>query len=171
MVSVVSIILISHFLATLLCTLVAGILLCFSIVVMPGIKALDAREYLQSFKVMDQVIQNNQPIFMFVWLGSTIALITLAWFGLQHFEGVWRVLILIVCGLHFLGVQLPTIKINIPLNNYLQKTELLGLSDGALVEIRSNFEARWNQSNVIRTACAITSAILLLALMILPSLE
>lgn len=50
-------------LATLLCSLVAGFLFSFAIVVMPGISDLNDREFLRAFQVMDRVIQNNQPVF------------------------------------------------------------------------------------------------------------
>ena len=62
----------------LLCSLVAGLVLTFAIIVMPGIKSLKDRDFLRAFVVMDRVIQNNHPVFMFVWLGSAAAVIVLA---------------------------------------------------------------------------------------------
>ncbi|MGB5425029.1 MAG: hypothetical protein WBN03_22880, partial [Desulfobacterales bacterium] len=59
-------------LATFLCSLVAGFLFAFSVVVMPGIRSLNDREFIRAFQVMDRVIQNNQPIFMLVWIGSVV---------------------------------------------------------------------------------------------------
>ena len=56
--------------ATLLCTLVAGFVFAFAVVVMPGIRSLGDGEFLRAFQVMDRVIQNNQPIFMLAWIGS-----------------------------------------------------------------------------------------------------
>jgi uncharacterized membrane protein len=61
--------------SALLCSLVAGLVFTFAIVVMPGIKNLGNLAFLQSFKAMDRVIQNNQPIFMLVWLGSAVILL------------------------------------------------------------------------------------------------
>jgi uncharacterized membrane protein len=75
------------FLATLFCSLVAGLVFAFAIVVMPGIKSLGDRDFLQSFKVMDRVIQNNQPIFIFVWLGSAVILIISTGLGFWQLEG------------------------------------------------------------------------------------
>ncbi len=60
---------IAVFLSTLLCSLVAGFVFAFTIVIMPGIKSLSDHDFLQAFNVMDRVIQNNQPIFVLVWLG------------------------------------------------------------------------------------------------------
>ncbi len=61
-------------LATFLCSLVAGFLLAFAIVAMPGIGSLNDREFIRAFQVMDRVIQNYQPIFMLVWVGSVVTL-------------------------------------------------------------------------------------------------
>ena len=63
-------------LATFLCSLVAGFLFAFAVVVMPGIGSLNDRDFLRAFQVMDHVIQNNQPIFMLVWVGSVVSLVT-----------------------------------------------------------------------------------------------
>ena len=52
--------------ATFLCSLVAGFMFAFSVVVMPGIKSLNDREFIKAFQVMDRIIQNNQPIFILV---------------------------------------------------------------------------------------------------------
>jgi len=49
-------------LTILLCSLVAGLLFGFAVVVMPGIANLENREFLMAFKHMDEVIQNNQPL-------------------------------------------------------------------------------------------------------------
>ena len=59
-------------LSALLCSLVAGLVFTFAVVVMPGIRTLGYLDYLKSFKAMDRVIQNNHPIFMFVWLRTGV---------------------------------------------------------------------------------------------------
>ena len=68
--------------ATLLCSLVTGFLLAFAIVVMPGIRKLNDREFLRAFQVIDGVIQDNQPVFMVVWVGSIVALLVAAVLGI-----------------------------------------------------------------------------------------
>ena len=58
-------------LTILLCSLVAGLLFGFAVVVMPGIANLENREFLMAFKHMDEVIQ-------------TISLYS-SWFGVVQF--------------------------------------------------------------------------------------
>ena len=60
---------ISLSIATLFCSLVAGFLFAFVLVVMPGIQRLNDREFIRAFQVIDSIIQNNQPIFVLVWVG------------------------------------------------------------------------------------------------------
>lgn len=157
-----------HVLATLLCAIVAGIVLTFSTVVMPGIKTLNDREYLQSFTVMDRVIQNNQPVFMLVWLGSILALLATAWLGILQLEGLKPALITAAFALYILGVQLPTMLFNIPMNNHLQSLDLSALSDTAVAQARLDFEARWTRWNFIRTVFALLTSCILLVLLVLP---
>ena len=68
-------------LATFLCSLVAGFLFAYAIVVMPGIGRLDDRAFIRAFQVTDGIIQNNQPVFVAVWLGSALALVAAAVLG------------------------------------------------------------------------------------------
>jgi uncharacterized membrane protein len=51
-------------LAAFLCSLVAGLLFTFAIVVMPGIAKLNDRDFVRTFQAIDGVIQNNQPAFL-----------------------------------------------------------------------------------------------------------
>ena len=60
----------------------------YAIVVMPGIKNLNDREFIITFQVTARIIQNNHPIFMLVWLGSAIAIIVLALYGIGRLQGV-----------------------------------------------------------------------------------
>ena len=120
-------------LTTLLCSLVAGFVLAFAIVVMPGIRSLNDHDFLQAFKVIDRVIQQQQPIFVLVWLGSILSLVTAALVGIVQFDGVNRLLIGIAAAIYLLGVQLPTFTINVPLNNQLQMLQLDVISDRSVI--------------------------------------
>ena len=153
------------FLATFLCSLVAGFLFAFAIVVMPGIRNLYDRDFIRAFQVMDGVIQNNQPIFVLVWVGSVGALVASLVLGIWQLDGAGRLLIIFAAVAYLLGVQLPTIAVNIPLNNKLQALDVDAVNETAQSSARQGVEARWNLWNAIRTACAcLTSALLILLL-------
>ena len=151
--------------AAFLCSLVAGFLFAFAVVVMPGIRTLPDAEFVRSFRQMDGVIQRGQPLFGLVWAGSVLALLAALALGLGQLEGVPRVLLVLAGGVYVLGVQLPTMLINVPLNNKLQAMDNTGADDGAYRSAREAFETRWNRSNRIRTAlAAVTTGLLLVVL-------
>ena len=152
-------------LATFLCSLVAGFLFAFAVVAMPGIRNLNDREFIRAFQAMDRVIQDNQPLFMMVWVGSVVVLITSAVLGIGQLDGVGRLLILFAALAYFLGVQLPTITINIPLNNKLQTLDVNAMNEAAQKEAREDFEPRWNRWNSIRAALSSLASALLIILL------
>lgn len=151
--------------ATLFCSLVAGFLFAFGLVVMPGIQRLNDREFIKAFQVIDGVIQNNQPIFVLVWLGSVVFLITSTILGINQLNELLP--LLIICGLvYFFGVQLPTFAINVPLNNKLQSWDVMKMNETKLKAARFEFELRWNRWNIIRTFFACLTSTLLIILLL-----
>jgi uncharacterized membrane protein len=153
-------------LATLGCALVAGLTLVFAIVIMPGLKTLGDLGFLQGFKAIDRVIQDGQPLFMLVWIGSALALILATLLGFWLLRGVDLVLLITALIIYIAGVQIATVKVNIPLNNRLQALDLAELDAAALAAARADFEPRWLRWNLIRTWLATLTSVLLLVLLL-----
>ena len=151
--------------STFLCSLVAGFLFSYAIVVMPGIKNLNDREFIRTFQVTDRIIQNNHPIFMLVWIGSAIAIIVSALYGVGRLQGVDLFLLALATLAYVLGVQVPTIAIHLPLNNKLQTLDVDAMNETDIKVARNDFEPRWNTSNLIRTAIASCVSVLLIILL------
>ncbi len=156
---------ISLSIATLFCSLVAGFLFAFVLVVMPGIQRLNDGEFIRAFQVIDGIIQNNQPIFVFVWVGSVIFLITSAILGIGQLNEFFPLLIVGTL-IYIFGVQLPTFTINVPLNNKLQTWDVIEMNESTLQAARLNFESRWNRWNVIRTFFACLTSTMLIILLL-----
>lgn len=152
-------------LSTLLSSLVAGLLFAFAIVVIPGIKKLGDRDYLMAFKAMDRVIQNNQPIFMLIWIGSAVVMLTVIVWGHWRLEGFDQAYLLVAGTVFIIGVHVPTMTINVPFNNYLQSQDLAGSSNSELRLLAKSFEARWIRWNMIRMISATATTVLLLLLL------
>ena len=150
-------------LAAWLVSLVAGLLLVFAIVVMPGIATLDDLAFLRAFKVMDRVIQDNQPIFMIVWGGSILASLAAVGLSVSGAEGSARALVVFGGVGYLLGVQVTTFRVNIPLNNAVQAADLLAMDDRALEQARAAFEPRWVRANRFRTTVAALAALCLIS--------
>lgn len=151
--------------ATLLCVLVAGFILLFAIVVMPGIGLLPDREFLRSFQVIDGVIQNNQPLFLVVWIGSALTLTTAAIASFWVLEGKSFLILTFAAVVYLTGVQLPTVTVNIPLNNQLQSLDLKAAEEATCLKARESFEARWNRWNMIRTIFGLLVSVMLLTVL------
>ena len=151
--------------AAFLCSLLAGFLFAFAVVVMPGIRNLNDKEYIRAFQVMDLVIQNNQPIFMLVWVGSLVALFVSVVAGFEQLNGLERLLMVVTVLVSLLGIHLPTITINIPLNNKLQSLDVNASEETTLKAARESFEPRWNRWNLIRTVLSCLVSALLIVLL------
>jgi len=93
-----------------------------------------------------------------VALGAAVLL------GIGALGGADRLLLIGAAGVYLLGVQLPTVAINVPLNNRLQALDLDDLDTAVLRTEREAFEGRWNRWNAIRTVVACVSVVALLAL-------
>jgi uncharacterized membrane protein len=152
--------------ATLLCGLTTGLLFAFTVVVMPGIRTLPDREFLRAFKVMDRIIQNNEPLFLLVWAGSVVALIAAGIMNFSVVAGTARLLLIGAVAVYLLGVQLPTFVVNVPLNNRLQATELDTFDATELQQARTAFEPRWVFWNRFRTAFGVITVVFLLGVLV-----
>lgn len=151
--------------AAFLTSLVAGLLFIFAVVVMPGIKKLGDREFIKTFQVIDGIIQNNQPLFLIVWIGSFVCLVIAALLSIVVLSGIDRSLLFLATLFVILGVQLPTVLKNIPLNNRIQAFEVDIIDDPTCSQARQDFEEPWNRWNTIRAIFASFATILLLVLL------
>ena len=154
--------------ATFLCSLIAGFLFAFAVVVMPGIRRLNDHEFIRTFQLIDGIIQNHQPVFILVWLGSVVAIISSAALSIGRLDGASFFLMCFVTFTYLFGVQLPTFTINVPMNNKLQTLNVDEMNETELEETRAGFELRWNQWNIFRAAVSsIVSVLLIILLFIL----
>lgn len=152
--------------ATLLVSLVAGFLFAFAVVVMPGIRGLDDRDFIRAFQRMDGVIQKGDPLFGLVFMGSVVAVLAAPFLGGPVLVGEGRILLLTAAGIYIAGVIIPTGTVNVPLNNQLQRLEVDGVAADQLAAARRGFEPRWNRWNRIRTVLACLSAALMTGLLV-----
>ena len=153
-------------LATFLCSLVAGFLFAFAVVIMPGIRNLDDGAFLRAFQEMDGVIQRGHPLFGLVWVGSVLALVAGVGLGAGQVVGLEKMLLILAGVIYVLGVQLPTFVINVPLNNELQAFDMVGADEAARRSARERFEPRWNRWNGIRTALAVLASAMLVIVLV-----
>lgn len=156
---------ISLIFSILFCSLVGGFIFTYAIIVMPGLSNLNDKDFLRAFQVTDAIIQNKQPLFLFIWIGSIVAILTTVLVSLL-IVGLKETWLIVLNGVaYLLGVQGITIAIHIPLNNHIQKLKIQEQIDKTLADERLKFETKWNFFNTIRTGIAISVSGLLLILL------
>ena len=147
------------------CSLVGGFIFTYAIVVMPGLSSLSDKDFLRAFQVTDAIIQDNQPLFMFTWVGSMVAIFMMIVVSSVRVElaEAWPI-VLISVG-YLVGVQGITAAFHIPLNNHIQNLIIEDLNDETLADERLKFEAKRNFFNYIRTGIALSVSFLLLIIL------
>ena len=156
------------FLSILSCSLVTGFIFTYAIIVMPGLSKLSDKEFLKAFQATDAVIQNKQPIFMVIWVGSIVSVLSLILISIVYVGLSETWLVVLFALIYLMGVQGITILIHLPLNNQIQKLNLEKLNDENLKNERLNFEIKWNFFNNIRTTIAFFVSLTLLIFLTIP---
>lgn len=136
--------------------LISGLLFSFTIAVSPGLKHMSAFEFLKIMKSINKEILN--PLFLFCFFSPILFIPMTIFFYQGEVSHRW---LLIAAFLIYAVVIFITAFINVPLNNQLERMEILNKSTEQLETFRVGFESRWTFWNTIRTILSITSLILL----------
>ncbi|MBT8184262.1 MAG: DUF1772 domain-containing protein [Eudoraea sp.] len=147
----------------LLTGLSAGLCFTWTNAVSPGIGKLDDLGFLQSFQHMNRTILN--PLFFVVFFGPFFLYLMNLYLN-RNSDGSMIWMLVIVTVLYFSGVVLVTIFGNVPLNELLEKADLLAANKEELSSLRVKFEGKWNRFHLIRTITSISSFLLLLLFML-----
>jgi len=142
---------ISLIFSILSCSLVTGFIFTYAIVVLPGFSKLDDKEYIRAFQVTDEVIQNNQPLFMLTWIGSIISVLGAILASILSPELAKTWFVVLIGAVYLIGVQGITITIHLPMNNHIKDLNLDELDNQTLSKERLKLETKWNYFNNIRT--------------------
>jgi uncharacterized membrane protein len=133
---------------------------------MPGFSKLNDKDFIRAFQVTDNIIQNNQPLFMLIWIGSILSVISTIVFSIFNINADYSIFIIVTGFFYLIGVQGLTISIHIPLNNNIQKIDVDKEDKLKLNEVRKEFEIKWNYYNRIRTVVAFTVTTLLMLILL-----
>ena len=144
---------------TLLTGLSAGLCFTWTNTITTGIGNLDNYGYLSAFQQMNRSILN--PTFFIVFFGpSFLGVINLYVFKDEPNSLFW--LLILATVIYFLGVVIVTMFGNVPLNDILNKTDLITASSEDLKTLRNTFEVKWNRLHLIRAISSISSFLLLI---------
>ncbi|WP_072806432.1 anthrone oxygenase family protein [Rhodococcoides yunnanense] len=137
------------------CGITAGVLLAFSVSVMPALRTQPPSSAMFAMQQMNIAIVS--PVFLTVFVGSaaaaTIAAITSALSGTGA-----RMLIVAGAVLFVIGCFVVTMMVNVPLNDGLAAADPNSV-DG--IRTWSDYVTRWTRWNHARTAAAIAACAVL----------
>jgi uncharacterized membrane protein len=156
---------ISLFFSILLSALVTGFILTYAIVIMPGLSNLDDKEFIKAFQVTDGIIQNNQPIFILIWIGSIVSVLSTIITSILSLGILDAWLIIFVGVVYLLVVQGITISIHLPLNKSIQNIDINSSNSETLSKMRKSFETKWNYFNNVRTVVAFFVVLIFLSIL------
>ena len=155
----------SLFFTVLLSALVTGFILKYTIVIMPGLSNLDDKEFIKAFQVTDGIIQNDQPIFIVIWIGSIVSVLSTIITSILCLGILDAWLIIFVSVVYLLLVQGITILIHLPLNKSIQNIDINSSNFQTLSKERKAFETKWNYFNNIRTVVAFIVVLIFLSIL------
>jgi uncharacterized membrane protein len=148
------------FLTALCSALMAGLFYSYTCSVTSGLKLLPNAEYIAAMQAINRAIQN--PLFFVSFFGILLLLPVCTYLQYSKPMITQFCLILSATIVYFAGVFAATIFGNIPLNNTLDKFNLLEASSDAINVQRHLFEVKWNTLNTIRTISSIASLALVI---------
>ncbi|MFC6101860.1 anthrone oxygenase family protein [Olivibacter domesticus] len=147
--------------ASLLSTaLIAGLFFNWSNTIMPGLKQLSTRSFLEAMQSLNRIILN--PSFLVTFLVPVALLPLSCYFQFKESVGLRFYFLLLACILYIFGVFLVTMVVNVPINDSLDKLDILNANDNDLLHQRLQFEKRWIPFNSIRAICAFLSLLCLI---------
>lgn len=133
---------------------IAGVFYAYSVSVMPALNALDPETAARAMRSLNRAILNRA--FFATFLGAPAAAVVTGTLLVWRGEVAGAGLSLLAAATYALGAFLPTVAINVPLNQ--------ALDGGGLVW--SRFSPRWTRWNTVR-AVSSAGALVLVALAVL----
>ncbi len=140
--------------------LMAGLFFSYSCSVVIGLGKLNDREYISSMQSINKAIQN--PVFFLVFFGALVLLPVTAYMHYGKPVATGFRLLMAATVIYIIGVFAVTALGNIPLNNSLEKFDLLQASKEMIAAQRAAFENRWNNLNLVRTLSSTVTVVLII---------
>lgn len=139
--------------------LIAGLFFTWSNSIMPGLKQLPTKNFLLAMQMLNRAILN--PSFLITFLIPVALLPLNCYLQFKEAVGVKFYFLLLACMFYVFGVFLVTMIVNVPINESLDKLDILRANDKDLLYQRIKFENRWIPFNTTRAICAFLSLLCL----------
>lgn len=152
-----SLALIGTFLSLLLAGAIAGFFYAWSVSVMWGLDAPDPRHAMDAMQQINLAVRNPWFFASFFGMPVTSALTALLWASAgNRTVALWLAAAAIV---YLLGAFLPTVLVNVPMNEALGAKQIPANADQA-ERIWKNYSTRWTTWNHVRTISSLLALLL-----------
>ncbi|MGF1668358.1 MAG: DUF1772 domain-containing protein [Acidimicrobiia bacterium] len=136
--------------------MMSGVFLLYGHTILPGLRKLPDRPFVEAFRTIDRAIIN--PLFMLQFLAPVPMLVSTYWHARS--EQLPEASQLLGATLTYTVAVVLTIAVNVPLNDHIKDTPD-DLTAETSSKAREGFrERRWAASNHIRTVCTLTATLL-----------
>ncbi len=143
--------------SVLLTGIMTGLFFAFSVSVMPGLNAIDARSAVASMQAFNRKILN--PVFFLAFFGAPVASLAAGALFAGRDAALPAAAMFASAAFYLVGVLAPTVGINVPLNRKLDRADTPADATAA-ASLWRDFSGPWSRANLVRTGFA---AIALLA--------
>ena len=141
--------------ATILCTLVAGIFLCFSDFLMRSLARSSPRAGIEVMQVINREVYGT--LFMVLLLGMSALAPLLGALAITHVEGPAATLMAAGGGLYLVGVFVVTAARNVPMNKRLDG--MLSTDAATITYWTDVYVPRWTVWNHLRAGASLAAAV------------
>lgn len=149
---------VSSVLALLLAGSMTGIYAAFSMSVLPAFDRVPAASAIGAMRGINKKIQN--PVFFIAFFGTPVAAALAGALFLRLGQDMSGLLFLVAAGCYLLGSLLPTVLVNVPLNQRLDAAEVPSEPEAA-ARLWRDYSRRWTAWNTARAMGAGASLLLL----------
>ncbi len=141
--------------------LLSGIMIDFSITIIPSLRTLTAEEHIKTMQVFNDKIKNL--LFLSTFIGPAL-LLPLATY--LYRDTVQFSLLVLASALHIILMVILTIIGNVPLNDRLEAVNLNSVSASEAKHIRTDYHGTWSMWMRLHHIRSITSLITLFIIFI-----
>jgi uncharacterized membrane protein len=138
----------------------AGIFFAFSNSVMPGLNASRPASAIETMQAINDKIQN--PLFLLTFVGVPVAAAVAGGVLLASGERASALFFFAAAAAYVLGAFLPTVVVNVPLNNTLDAAAIPSDLEEA-GRIWTDYSSRWTRWNHLRAVASAVSLLLMAA--------
>ncbi|WP_406067718.1 DUF1772 domain-containing protein [Micromonospora sp. NBC_01638] len=136
---------------------ITGVYYAFSVSVMPGLNAVDAGTAIRAMTSINQKIQN--PLFFVTFLGPIVAATVTGVMLLILGRRPAGVLFLVAAGVYVVGAFIPTVVVNVPMNETLDAAGV-PTDPAEAVRVWADYSSGWTWWNSVRAGASLISLLL-----------